>query len=288
MTILDGKEVSKKIKQQVKDEIEKLDYKPGISVVLVGNDPASEVYVNSKHKTAEKLGMKSEVIRMPEDTLIEDLKKTIQRLNQDDSVDAILVQSPLPKYMNELKIMELIAPQKDVDCFHPYNLGRLLNGISNHAPCTPAGIVEILKHYNIETEGKRATIIGRSHIVGKPMIPLVLNLNCTTTVCHSRTKDLKGQCLNSDILIVAAGKHHLVTEDMVKEGAVVIDVGIHKVDDPDKKKGYRLEGDVDFKAVSKKAGYLSPVPGGVGPMTIAMLMNNCVEMAKARRKPEKG
>ncbi len=283
MQILDGKEVAKKIRREVKNEIEKLDYKPGISVVLVGNDPASEVYVNTKHKTAEKLGMKSEVIRMPEDTLVEDLKKTILKLNDDDTVDAILVQSPLPKFINELKTMELINTDKDVDCFHPFNLGRLLIGSGELAPCTPAGIVELLKHYNIETEGKRATIIGRSHIVGKPMIPLVLNLNCTTTVCHSRTRNLKRECLNSDILIVAAGKHHIVTEDMVKEGAVVVDVGIHKIDDSTKKKGYRLEGDVDFDAVSKKASYISPVPGGVGPMTIAMLMKNCLQLAKARR-----
>lgn len=283
MQILDGKEVAKKIRREVKNEIEKLDYKPGISVVLVGNDPASEVYVNTKHKTAEKLGMKSEVIRMPEDTLVEDLKKTILKLNDDDTVDAILVQSPLPKFINELKTMELINTDKDVDCFHPFNLGRLLIGSGELAPCTPAGIVELLNHYNIETEGKRATIIGRSHIVGKPMIPLVLNLNCTTTVCHSRTRNLKRECLNSDILIVAAGKHHIVTEDMVKEGAVVVDVGIHKIDDSTKKKGYRLEGDVDFDAVSKKASYISPVPGGVGPMTIAMLMKNCLQLAKARR-----
>jgi methylenetetrahydrofolate dehydrogenase (NADP+) / methenyltetrahydrofolate cyclohydrolase len=283
LQILDGKEVAKKIRREVKNEIEKLDYKPGISVVLVGNDPASEVYVNTKHKTAEKLGMKSEVIRMPEDTLVEDLKKTILKLNDDDTVDAILVQSPLPKFINELKTMELINTDKDVDCFHPFNLGRLLIGSGELAPCTPAGIVELLNHYNIETEGKRATIIGRSHIVGKPMIPLVLNLNCTTTVCHSRTRNLKRECLNSDILIVAAGKHHIVTEDMVKEGAVVVDVGIHKIDDSTKKKGYRLEGDVDFDAVSKKASYISPVPGGVGPMTIAMLMKNCLQLAKARR-----
>lgn len=286
MQILDGKEVAKKIRREVKDEIEKLEYKPGISVVLVGNDPASEVYVNTKHKTAERLGMKSEVIRMPEDTLVEDLKKTILKLNQDDTVDAILVQSPLPKYINELKTMELINTDKDVDCFHPFNLGRLLIGSGELAPCTPAGIVELLNHYNIETEGKRATIIGRSHIVGKPMIPLVLNLNCTTTVCHSRTRDLKWECLNSDILIVAAGKHHIITGDMVKEGAVVVDVGIHKIDDSTKKKGYRLEGDVDFDAVSKKASYISPVPGGVGPMTIAMLMKNCLQLAKARRGTE--
>lgn len=283
MTILDGKKVSDKIKDEVKQEIVKLDFQPGITVVLVGDDPASQVYVNTKNKTATKLGMKSEVIRMRADTTFDKLIDTIKSLNNDNSVDAILVQSPLPKHLDEYRMLEYIDPKKDVDGFHPNNVGKLLIGNNEITSCTPAGIIELIKYYKIKTEGMRATIIGRSNIVGKPMIPLLLKEQCTVTVCHTRTKDLKSECLNSDILIVAAGKKGLVTADMVKEGAVIIDVGINKVDDGSKK-GYHLEGDVDFDTVSKKAGYITPVPGGIGPMTIAMLMKNCVTLAKARRK----
>lgn len=283
MIILDGKKLSKKIKKQVKEEVAKLNYKPGITVILVGSDPASEVYVKSKNRNAKKLGMNSNIINMPEDTDFETLIGKIKELNNDDSVDAILVQSPLPKHLDEDKMLEYIDPAKDVDCFHPFNVGKLLIGDSSVAPCTPAGIIELLKEYDIKTEGMNATIIGRSNIVGKPMIPLLLREQCTVTVCHTRTKDLKAECLHSDLIIVAAGRQGLVTADMVKDGAVVIDVGINRIDD-DSEKGYHLEGDVDFDSVSEKASYITPVPGGVGAMTIAMLMKNCLELAKARRR----
>ncbi len=281
--ILDGKALAKKIRRAVKDGIKTLNYQPGITVVLVGEDPASEVYVNTKHKTATRLGMKSETIKLPADTNFDKLLDTIDKLNKDDTVDAILVQSPLPKNLDEQKMLEYISPEKDVDCFHPFNVGKLLIGTGKVAPCTPAGIIELINEYNIDTIGMRATIVGRSNIVGKPMIPLLLNKQCTVTVCHTRTKDLKAECLKSDILIVAAGRKGLVTADMVKDGAIVVDVGINKVDD-DSDKGYHLEGDVNFDAVSKKASYITPVPGGVGPMTIAILMRNCLELAKIRRK----
>lgn len=281
--ILDGKALAKKIRRAVKDEIKQIGYQPGITVVLAGEDPASQVYVNTKHKTATRLGMKSDTIKLPTDIGFNDLLDTIKKLNNDDTVDAILVQSPLPKHLDEQKMLEYISPEKDVDCFHPFNVGKLLIGTGNVAPCTPAGIIELVREYNIDTTGMRATIVGRSNIVGKPLIPLLLNEQCTVTVCHTRTKDLKAECLNSDILIVAAGRKGLVKADMVKDGAIVIDVGINKIDD-DSDKGYHLEGDVDFEAVSKKASYITPVPGGVGPMTIAMLMKNCLELAKARRR----
>jgi methylenetetrahydrofolate dehydrogenase (NADP+)/methenyltetrahydrofolate cyclohydrolase len=286
MIILDGVMLSEKIKENLKKEIEKMKYQPGITVVLVGEDPASKVYVNMKHKNALDLGMKSETIKLPENTDFKTLLKVIDELNNDDTIDAILVQSPLPKHLDEQKMLEYIDPAKDVDCFHPFNVGKLLIGNGTIAPCTPAGIIELLKEYKINTSGLKTTIIGRSNIVGKPLIPLLLRENCTVTVCHTRTKDLKAECLNSDMLIVAAGKQGLVTADMVKDGAIVIDVGINQIKD-DSKKGYHLEGDVDFDSVSKKASYITPVPGGIGPMTRAMLMKNCIELAKARRNKAK-
>ncbi len=276
MEILDGKKLAKKIRKEVKDKIAELDYKPGLITILVGEDPASKIYVNTKQKTAERLGMNSETVKLPENTSEEELSEIITKLNKDDAVDAILVQSPLPKHINEPRMLEMITPQKDVDCFTSENLGKLLTGTGEIAPCTPAGIIELLKEYNIETEGKKATIIGRSTIVGMPMIPLMLGMNCTTTVCHSRTKDLKKECLEADIIIVAVGKHHILTEEMVKDGAVVVDVGIHQIDD-------HIEGDVDFDNVLGKASYITPVPGGVGPMTIAMLMKNTLTLAQKRR-----
>lgn len=283
MTLLDGKKLAKKIRKELKEEINSLNFQPAITVILVGDDPASEVYVNTKHKTANRLGILSETIKLPTDVKFETLMSTIDKLNKDNNVDAILVQSPLPNHLDEKKMLEYIAPEKDVDCFHPFNVGKLMIGTGNIAPCTPAGIIELLKEYNINTKGMRATIIGRSNIVGKPMIPLLLKEQCTVTVCHTKTKDLKAECLNSDILIVAAGRKGLVTTDMVREGTIVVDVGINTVDDASEK-GYHLEGDVDFESVSQKTSYITPVPGGVGPMTIAMLMKNCVELAKARRK----
>ncbi len=286
--IIDGKEVSKALKERIKKEVAEIIDKggdgPHLAAVIVGNDPASETYVRSKEKAAQSVGMMSSVYRYPENTTEEELLEVIDFLNNDPEVDGFIVQLPLPDHIDENKIIERIDPAKDVDGFHPVNVGKMAIGQPGFLPATPAGIMELLRYYNIETEGKNCVVLGRSNIVGTPMSILMSKKtnpgNATVTLCHSRTKNLKEITKNADILIVAIGKPHFITEDMVKDGAVVIDVGIHRVEDKESEKGYKLVGDVDFENVKKKAAYITPVPGGVGPMTIASLLNNTLKAHK--------
>ncbi len=277
MTLIDGKKVSAQIKEQVAAETEKLKQQtgkiPGLAVVLVGEDPASAVYVKNKNKTCGKMGFQSFSHTLPADTEEGELLKLIAELNANAEVNGILVQLPLPKHINEQKVLEAIDPKKDVDGFHPVNVGYLTSGAGALAPCTPAGIIEMLDFYKIDIEGKHAVILGRSNIVGKPMASLLLKRHATVTICHSRTRDLPAMARSADILVAAIGKPRFVTADMVKEGAVVIDVGINRVDG-------KLAGDVDFDKVAEKAAFITPVPGGVGPMTIAMLMKNTLQAFK--------
>jgi len=287
-TIMDGKEVAKALKEKIKKEVAQMidrgEDGPHLAAVIVGNDPASETYVRSKEKAAQSVGMMSSVYRYPETTTEEELLDVIDFLNRDPEIDGFIVQLPLPDHINENKIIEKIAPEKDVDGFHPVNVGKMTIGQPGFLPATPAGILEILNFYNIETEGKHCVVLGRSNIVGSPMSILMSKKNkpgnATVTLCHSKTENLTEITKTADILIVAIGKPHFVTEDMVKEGAVVVDVGIHRVEDKESPKGYKLVGDVDFENVKKKASYITPVPGGVGPMTIASLLNNTLKAYK--------
>lgn len=271
--IIDGKAVSAAVKEQIKEEIAREGLEIGLAVVIVGDDPASRVYVNNKKKACEFCGIKSYEYALPEDTTEDELLELIDTLNGDDKVNGILVQLPLPKQLDEKKIIEHISPMKDVDAFHESNVGRIMIGNYAFLPCTPAGCMELIHSTGVEVSGKECVVIGRSNIVGKPMAMLLLHENGTVTICHSRTKDLAEVCRRADILIAAVGRANFVTADMVKEGAVVIDVGINRLENG------KLCGDVKFDEVSEKAGYITPVPGGVGPMTIAMLMKNTV-MAK--------
>ena len=271
--IIDGKAVSAAVKERVKEEIAREGLDIGLAVVIVGDDPASRVYVNNKKKACEFCGIKSYEYALPEDTTEEELLELIDTLNGDDKVNGILVQLPLPKQLDEKKIIEHISPMKDVDAFHESNVGRIMIGNYAFLPCTPAGCMELIHSTGVEVSGKECVVIGRSNIVGKPMAMLLLHENGTVTVCHSKTNDLAEVCRRADILIAAVGRANFVTADMVKEGAVVIDVGINRLENG------KLCGDVKFDEVSEKAGYITPVPGGVGPMTIAMLMKNTV-MAK--------
>ncbi|MEI6847505.1 MAG: bifunctional methylenetetrahydrofolate dehydrogenase/methenyltetrahydrofolate cyclohydrolase FolD [Chlorobiaceae bacterium] len=284
MLIIDGKQVSINLKNELKIEVEthksatgKI---PGLTVIIVGQDPASQVYVRNKAKTCKEIGMLSSVIEMPESTTQENLIDTIKKLNNDPNVHGILVQQPLPKQIDEFAVTIAIDPAKDVDGFHPENLGRLVMGHLDKCfvSCTPYGIIELLKRYNIETKGKHCVVLGRSNIVGKPMANLMLQkldaTNCTVTICHSATKDIPFYTKQADILIAAIGKAGFITANMVKPGAVVIDVGINRIEDPATKSGFRLVGDVDYEGVSAIASAITPVPGGVGPMTIAMLLKN--------------
>lgn len=278
---MDGKAVSAAVKDEVKKEVEELKTKgkvPSLAVVLVGNDPASKVYVGNKKKACEYCGIKSLEYLLEESTSEQELLGLIDVLNKEPTVNGILVQLPLPSHINEQHIINAINPHKDVDAFHPVNVGKIMTGNPDFLPCTPAGVMEILKKYNIETAGKDCVIIGRSNIVGKPMSMLMLAADSTVTVCHSKTKDLKQKCKNADIIIAAVGRADFVTADMVKEGAVVIDVGINRTESG------KLCGDVDFAEVSKKASYITPVPGGVGPMTIATLMKNTLSAFKIADK----
>lgn len=287
-TLIDGVAVAKAVRDDVQREVEELKARgivPGLTVVLVGEDPASAVYVRSKEKTSKELGMKGETIRLPADTPQADLEALIDRLNADPTVHGILVQSPLPKHMDENTIVRRIDPAKDVDGFHPVNVGKLLIGEKDgFAPCTPAGVQELLVRYGVETSGKEAVVIGRSNIVGKPMAALLVQqgagANCTVTVCHSRTRDLAFHTKRADIVIAAIGKPEVITGDILRPGAVVIDVGINRVQDATQPKGYRLVGDVHFESARRVAGMITPVPGGVGPMTIAMLLKNTVRAAR--------
>lgn len=283
--ILDGKATSLAIKEELAAAVAKRKADgqkiPHLVAVLVGNDGASQTYVNSKVKTCKEIGFKSGLIQLEETISEEALLKKVDELNKDPEIDGYIVQLPLPKHIDEKKITLAIDPKKDVDGFHPTNLGRMMLNLPGFLPATPAGIMELLKRYNVQTEGKNCVIIGRSHIVGSPMSVLMARNtspgNATVTLTHSRTKNLKEITLNSDIIVVAIGKSEFLTADMVKEGVVVIDVGMNRVPDESKKRGYRLTGDVDFEAVSKKASYITPVPGGVGPMTIVSLLMNTLK-----------
>lgn len=284
--ILSGKEVAEFVNQRNIKQLNLLKDKnihPGLVVVLIGDDPASSVYVNSKGRMCEKLGIQSATHTMPTETSEEELLQLIEKLNIDSRYNGILVQLPLPKQIDGQKVIEAINPIKDVDCFHPKNVGLLTIGTPYLLPCTPAGIIEIFKYYNIKTEGKDVVIIGRSNIVGKPIANMLLQksefANATVTIVHSRTKDIKKYTRHADILIAAIGQPAFVTADMIKTGAVVIDVGINRVEDLTTKKGYRLKGDVDYESVFEKASAITPVPGGIGPMTISMLMHNTIQAA---------
>ena len=286
--LLDGKKVAASVNERVKQKVERLKEKgvrPKLTVVLVGDDPASQVYVRRKEKSCQKLGILSETIRLNAQTSQDDLLALIERLNQDSDNHGILVQLPLPDQIDENEVIMAIDPAKDVDCFHPQNVGLLVAGQPYVLPCTPAGIMEILAFYGVETQGRHAVVIGRSNIVGKPMANLLMQkntqANATVTVVHSRTKNLPELTRQADILIAAMGKPHFVTRDMVKPGAVVVDVGINRIE-ADNEKGYALVGDVDFNDVLPIVDRITPVPGGVGPMTIAMLMQNTVTAAAAQ------
>ncbi|HII1445447.1 TPA: bifunctional methylenetetrahydrofolate dehydrogenase/methenyltetrahydrofolate cyclohydrolase FolD [Staphylococcus aureus] len=278
--ILDGKQIAKDYRQGLQDQVEALKEKgftPKLSVILVGNDGASQSYVRSKKKAAEKIGMISEIVHLEETATEEEVLNELNRLNNDDSVSGILVQVPLPKQVSEQKILEAINPEKDVDGFHPINIGKLYIDEQTFVPCTPLGIMEILKHADIDLEGKKAVVIGRSHIVGQPVSKLLLQKNASVTILHSRSKDMASYLKDADVIVSAVGKPGLVTKDVVKEGAVIIDVG----NTPDE--NGKLKGDVDYDAVKEIAGAITPVPGGVGPLTITMVLNNTLLAEKMRR-----
>ncbi len=275
--IIDGKVVSAYIKEQVKQEIEALREKgieAALAVIIVGSDPASRVYVNNKKKACEVTGIRSVEYALPEDTCESELISLIQKLNADKSINGILCQLPLPRHINEKNIIDAISPEKDVDVFSEINVGKMWIGDYDVASCTPMGVIELLKYYNVEISGKHCVIVGRSNIVGKPMASLMLGENATVTVCHSRTKDLKSVVSLGDIVVAAVGREKFITADMIKEGAVVIDVGINRGADG------KLYGDVDFDNVFEKASLITPVPGGCGPMTIAVLMKNTLNVTK--------
>ncbi len=282
MILIDGKKVSAEIKEELKQKVQKLKEEgkqiPGLVTILVGENPASQVYVSSKGKSCEETGMRSKSEKLSAEISEKELIEIIQKYNEDKDYHGILVQLPLPKHINEDKIIEAISPLKDVDGFHPVNVGKLVVGQDTFYPCTPFGILELLKRYKIETKGKHVVVVGRSNIVGKPVANLMVQkkdgANAIVTVCHSAAKDLSQFTRSADILIAAIGVADFIKEDMVKEGVVVIDVGINRVEDKNSAKGYKLTGDVDFENVSKKSSYITPVPGGVGPMTIAMLLYN--------------
>jgi len=283
MMLLDGKIASLAIKDRLKEQIINVqgERKPHLAAILVGSDGASETYVASKVRSCEEVGFQSTLIRLESSVSEEELLQKIANCNQATDIDGILVQLPLPKHINEQKIIEAIHPEKDVDGFHPSSAGKLVQGLPTFVPATPYGIMLMLEHFNIETKGKHAVVIGRSNIVGRPMsILLSSNLpkgNCTVTICHSATRNLKEICLQADILVAALGKPAFVTADMVKEGAVIIDVGITRIEDSSAKKGYRIKGDVAFNEVAAKAAAITPVPGGVGLMTIAGLLKNTMQ-----------
>ncbi len=285
---IDGVAVARAVRDDVAREVATLKTKgitPGLTVVIVGEDPASQSYVKSKEKASVEAGMKGETIRLSEETPQAELEALIDRLNADPTVHGILVQSPLPKHMDANTVVRRIAPNKDVDGFHPVNVGKLLIGEKDgFAPCTPAGVQELLVRYGISTTGKDVVIVGRSNIVGKPMASLLMQQgaggDCTVTVCHSRTRDLAAHTRRADIVIAALGRPESITGDMIRPGAVVIDVGISRVDDPTDKRGYRLVGDVHYESAAKVASHITPVPGGVGPMTSAMLLKNTVRAAR--------
>ena len=280
MQLIDGKALSQKVQESVAKEVETLKQEknivPGLAVILVGDDPASHAYVNMKAKACEKVGFYSITHNMPDTISQDEIIATIEMINANPRLDGILVQLLLPKHIDTDKILEVIDPKKDVDGFHAYNVGRLVTGLDTFVPCTPLGVMKMFEEYNIDLEGKDVCVVGASNIVGKPMASLLLNANATVTVTHIFTKDLKAHTSKADIVVVGVGVPGLIKEDMVKEGAIVIDIGINRLENG------KLVGDVDFENVSKKCSYITPVPGGVGPMTIAMLLSNTLKSAKAR------
>lgn len=285
--IIDGKQVAADMRAELKEETAKLKEQgivPGLGVILVGEDPASNSYVTAKERTCEELGIYSDDNRLPEETTQQELLALVEKMNNDPKINGILVQLPLPKHLNEAEVLLAIDPAKDVDGFHPMNVGKMMVGEKAFLPCTPHGVIHLLLRSGVTIEGANVVIVGRSNIVGKPLANMLIQKNATgnatVTVCHTRTKDLANQTKQADIVIAAAGRPNTVTADMVKDGVVVIDVGVNRVEDATKKRGYRLVGDVDFEAVKEKASLITPVPGGVGPMTITMLMFNTVESAK--------
>ena len=284
MILLDGKALSEKIKEEVKVEVAQLvedkQITPGLAVILVGNDPASATYVASKAKSCKNAGIYSVVHEMPETITQDELLETIARMNENPKLDGILVQLPLPKHIDTTIVLEAINPLKDVDGFHPYNVGRMVSNLDAFLPATPFGVMRMFEEYGIELSGKNVVVIGSSDIVGKPMASLLINAKATVTVCNSRTKDLKAHTLAADIVVIAVGVPYLLKEDMVKDGAIVIDVGINRLDTG------KLVGDADFEGLKNKCSHITPVPGGVGPMTIAMLLKNTIKAAKLREKRE--
>ena len=283
-TIMDGKALSLKLKEQMKQRIAQLKQQginPKLVVVLVGDNSASQVYVRNKHKSCGEVGIESEVITMPEQTTQQELLEVVERLNQDETVDGILVQLPLPKQIDEKTVLRSILPEKDVDGFHPVNVGLLSIGDECFAPATPSGIIAMFQEYGIDIAGKNCVVIGRSNIVGKPMAALLLKNNATVTICHSKTEDLASYTRRADVVIVATGRRHTLTAEMVKEGAVVVDVGMNRNEQG------KLCGDVDYEEVKEKASFITPVPGGVGPMTITELLEKTIQAAQRHHRAEK-
>ncbi len=277
MILLDGKKLANKIQEKIKEDVELLkkgSITPGLAVILIGDDPASRVYVKKKAEACKEVGVYSVVHEMPENIKEETILNTIKLMNENENINGILVQLPLPKHINQTKILEAIDPKKDVDGFHPFNMGRLCLDLDSFVPCTPLGVMEIFKEYQIDLKGKDVCIVGASNIVGKPMAALLINAFATVDICHIYTKDLKEHTKRADIVIVGVGKAGLITEDMVKDGAIVIDIGINRLDNG------KLAGDVDFDNIAPKCSYITPVPGGVGPMTIAMLLSNTIKATK--------
>lgn len=275
---MDGKALAAKVKEEVAAQVAGMERKPGLAVVLVGDNPASRVYVNGKKKDCAECGIYSEEYAIPAETTQQELLELVETLNGREDIDGILVQLPLPKHLNEKEVLLAIRPDKDVDCFHPFSVGQLMIGEQGFQPCTPAGVMRMLKEYGIDPAGKHCVIVGRSNIVGKPQAMLMLRENATVTVCHTKTPDLKAECLRADILVAAAGRVGLITGDMVKEGAVVVDVAMNR------NEAGKLCGDVVFEEAAQRASYITPVPGGVGPMTRAMLMENTLYAAKQHGK----
>lgn len=278
--IIDGKAISACIRSEIKEKTATFfaehGYVPGLAVIIVGNDPASCVYVRNKKRACEEVGFLSEGYELPENTTQEELNSLVDRLNADEKIHGILVQLPLPKHLNETEVLLRISPEKDVDAFHPYNVGKIMIGNYNFLPCTPAGVMALIERSNISVVGKRCVVVGRSNIVGKPMAMLLLHADATVTICHSKTEDLKKICREADILVASVGRANFIGADMVKPGAVVIDVGINRLPDG------KLCGDVNFSEVEPVASYITPVPGGVGPMTITMLMQNTLTAAQLK------
>ena len=275
---IDGKALAAQVKEQVRREVETLSRQPGLAVILVGDNPASQVYVRGKESDCAECGTRSFSHRLPAQTSQKELLELVEQLNQDAAVDGILCQLPLPEGLNEDQVIHAIAPDKDVDCFHPFNVGQLMIGEEGFKPCTPAGVMELLQEYGIDPAGKHCVIVGRSNIVGKPQAMLMVQKNATVTICHTRTRNLKEMCLQADILVAAAGRVGLISADMVKEGAVVIDVAMNRNEQG------KLCGDVDYGSIVDKVSYITPVPGGVGPMTRAMLMENTLYAARQHGK----